>query len=503
MKRPGIDVDDDQAFEAYLRQALPRVLEKGEGPDQLYRSLEQRLLAERRPGAGLRRFRPNRLIGGLAGALAAALVATLVARQKPVEPLILSGPGVVRVTSPHRHVVLQTARGARIGTAEVHGPATLEVERGLAPQIRIHSGYLRLTAKEPSLVHVSDVRLQLGSGAELLLEVVPPRPTKGDAMRPLWLVPISAVSGSAMTLAFLTIRGPVSVGDANAASTGPSSSRDVVVMSARSREPRDDDRRRLAMMESKVAALQSENNQLAAELAHKKGVNVNYVLEHLSLIKKRPGGGFASPKELTDLLVSLKGLGPAGIEAMVGLLQSRDAKDRILAARLLEGLGASGAIPDLKQMALKDEDKMAAAMASHAIAMADDPAAVAALREIQATNRSPESQVNALYGLCRQGDPTALADALTFMRDPSRPEYARRALGSSLAMLGEPAAFPIVQEMVRQSADKPNALMAAIDYYKSIGTAEAAEEIGKLRAAPGVDQAVRDAAAKAAASMSP
>src|SRR5262249_10655869 len=173
----------------------------------------------------------------------------------------------------------------------------------------------------------------------------------------------------------------------------------------------------------------------------------------------------AAPGKVADLVTDLKGLGPAGVNAMIDLLKSKDPKERFLAAKVLEDLSSPAAIPALRDTALNDSDQMAANMASHALALMADPATTDALKDIIKSNKFWGETVNALWGLCKIGDPDGLAQALAYIKDPQVDAQARIALAANLTIIDDESVMPMIDEMVRQFGDHAQLDLLAVNYY--------------------------------------
>jgi HEAT repeat protein len=256
---------------------------------------------------------------------------------------------------------------------------------------------------------------------------------------------------------------------------------------------------RVVELEQKVAALRQENGRLAGQLAKSKGVTVESVLERIGRLKSASMAATFSPGTVADLVTDLKGLGDDGVRAVVGLLGSSDANQRFFAAYLLEHLNSKLAIPDLRKVALEDKEKMPSVMAGHALALMDDPSTVPALREIVAAKKNWESEVNALWGLCKHGDQKAIADALAFMKDPKRTKDMRLGLGANIMMLSDPELMPIVDETLRQYESQEHVATLAVNYYKTSGTADGRARLEAMAANPKLPESVRKEAREALA----
>jgi HEAT repeat protein len=257
--------------------------------------------------------------------------------------------------------------------------------------------------------------------------------------------------------------------------------------------------RRVDELEKKVAALKQENARLAGTLAQKKGVTGDKVRERIAALKSSALPGLMNPGALTDLETDLKGLGPEGVKLMIDLLGSADAKERFLAAKVLEDLNAPAAIGALKKTALEDSDRLASSMASHALAFIDDPQVVPALRAIVDANKTWESRVNALWGLCKLGEPRALDQALAIMKDEKETKAMRGALGGNLLLLPDPALLAVADETLRQFGSEPQVVRLAIDYYKSINVPEGTARLQSIASDPKQSEENRKAAREALA----
>jgi HEAT repeat protein len=391
-------------------------------------------------------------------------------------------------------VVALTESGAPVARLELRDGASLSYWPGTPALARLKGGYLRLEPAVPFRVLAGDVELAVQPGSALLLELVRGEDLeKGErSMRPLWLVP-SAAAGAGLTLAVLVTRGQVSLmGGAHAELP----SGQVAVLKPREGAP---SQRRVDDLEKKVAALKQENSRLAGTLAQKKGVTGEQVRQRIAALKSAALPGLMNPGALTDLETDLKGLGPEGVKLMIELLGSSDAKERFLAAKVLEDLNAPAAIGALQKTALEDSDRMASTMASHALAFMDDPAVVPALRAIADANKDWASRVNALWGLCKLGEPRALDEALAIMKNDKEKKEVRGALGANLLLLPDPALLTVADETLRQFGSEPQVAQMAIQYYKSINVPEGTARLQSLANDPKQSEEVRKAAREALA----
>jgi HEAT repeat protein len=252
--------------------------------------------------------------------------------------------------------------------------------------------------------------------------------------------------------------------------------------------------RRVALLEKKLATAQDESSRLATQLVERKGVTVADIMKRIGELKKGQLAVLAAPGKVADLVTDLKGLGPAGVNAMQDLLKSKDPKERFLAAKVLEDLAVPSSIPALREAALTDTDTMAGTMASHALALMADPATTDALRDIAKANKSWMQVVNALWGLCKIGDPDGLAQALAYIKDPQVDAQARIALAANLTIIDDESVMPMIDEMVRQFGDNAQLDILAVNYYKELGTPAAQQRLAAIADDAKLPQAARDAA---------
>jgi hypothetical protein len=479
-----------QAPEAAFRQRLVERLRGAsvEGPPRLAVPVPPKPRLNRRHG-----------VAAFAFAAGAALVLALVPRGPaalapatttvpPDAPVVLRAPagrtaGVV-VEAPGRTVLrLELRDGAEV-TYWPTRPARLDLAQGFA----------RLAAGEPVRVRAAGDELLVESGADVALELRE-LTQGGPVMRPLWLIPTSAGSGAVLTLAVLVASGRATLHHGET-TTAPPAGQVAISHPERGAAAAP---HRVAELEQKVSALKQENGRLAGKLAQKSGVTIEQVRERILGLSRTPLGGLLAPGAMTDVLTDLKGLGPAGVDAMIKLLKSPNSSERFLAAKLLEDLSAPAAIDALKQMALTEKEEMNANMASHALAFIDDPAAVPALREVADNSKSWGSQVNALWALCKHGDKKAIDQALAWMKDEKRPAQTRAALGANLLLLPDPELLPIVDQTVKDFGGAGQVAVFAVQYYKNSGVPEGRERLQAMANDTKLPEAARKAAQEALA----
>jgi HEAT repeat protein len=182
------------------------------------------------------------------------------------------------------------------------------------------------------------------------------------------------------------------------------------------------------------------------------------------------------------------------------MLKSEDAKDRFIAAKLLEDLKDPDAIPGLRDQALSDTDTMAANMAGHALALMGDPRTADTLREIADKKRTWEAEVNSLWGLVNLGDAQGIERAGAFMNDEANNKSGRAALGANVAaLIHTPDVMPIVDRTARDFYYSDQVMGIVVDYYAALGSPEGRTRLQAIVDDTRVPQAARDAARQALA----
>jgi HEAT repeat protein len=321
-----------------------------------------------------------------------------------------------------------------------------------------------------------------------------------------WLIPggAGAVAGAAIVL--LVRGGLVETKDKDGVLRPVPPDEPLVVEIPATRPVEDDDaarrlaraERRIAELEKRLNAAHEESARLGAELVQKKGITLADLAARFEELKGGTGMTAFLPGKTAGLIADLKGLGPAGTQALVDLLKSKDKDDRTIAAKLLEDLKDPAAIPALKDVALNDEDELAAKMAGHAIALMEDPRAIEPLREILEKKRSWESEVNALWGLVHLGDQRGLEQAIAYMDDGKVGKQPRAALGANVAVfMPYPEVMPIVDATVRDFFASGHVMEIAINYYKAVGNAPARDRLQAISTDARLDAETREAARQA------
>ncbi len=438
-------------------------------------------------------------------ALAAAAAWMIAAGGDTARPPALSRvsgvhPSILRAPPDRRGAAeLATPSGASpVARIDLGDGAEAVYQAGLPASIRVVRGHARVFTRTAVQLRASDVAMEVAQDTECELEV---REQGEPQMRKQWLIPTVTVAGAAALVAVLVHKGKIEIrgGAGSAGRTPPPGELVVLRSSAQTSEGArlHQAERRIVELEKKLEAARKESERLAGELVNKKGVTVASIVSRIGELKKTQLGMLIAPGKMADLVSDLKGLGPTGVNAVVDLLKSGDPKERFLAAKLLEDLSAPASIPALREAALKDSDAMAANMATHALALMDDPGTVDALREIVDTKASWEFQVNALWGLCKHNDPDGLERAMAFMKSDKTGAQARAALGANLMLLTDEALLPLVDETARQFPDQPRVMGMAVEYYKNLGTPAARERLQAMAGNAKLPEPIRQSARQA------
>lgn len=329
-------------------------------------------------------------------------------------------------------------------------------------------------------------------------------------MNKSWLIPGGViVAAGATAVAILVHQGNVEV---KAPETRPAimvAEKAMVLEAPTTRPVVDDDRdrklaeaqRRIADLEKKLAAAKKESDRLASDLVQKKGVTLDSIATRLAEFRKGPAMNIMLPGKTAELLADIRGLGQAGVQALLDLLKSEDAKDRFMAAKLLEDLKDPAAIPALREVAMNDTDAKASNMAGHALALMGDPRAIDPLREILARGKSDADVINSLWGLVNLGDHQGMDQAIAYMDDKKIEDNARAMLGANIAaiMTDRPDVMPIVDATVRDFYMSAPVMDLAIAYYHALGTSDARIRLQAIVDDTRVSQATRDKARDALA----
>jgi hypothetical protein len=512
------DERDDRPLEAGLSdeelgRALPAVAAR-QAPSASFRQQLEERLGVRGAGGRLPLIVPPRLkprlnrrhavAAALSFAAGMALVLLVTSRHQQQAALApatttvpAEAPVVLRAPDGRSAGVAVQSAGRLVLRMELRDGAEVTYWPASPPRLELAQGFVRLVAGQPLRVRAARDELLIETGADVALELRElPLPQGGPAMRPIWLIPTSAGSGAALTLAVLVASGRVDLRHAGATTATVPPGKVLVVHpeAGGTAAPR-----RVAELEQKVSALKQENGRLAGKLAQKSGVTVDQVRERILGLSRTPLAGLLAPGAMTDVLTDLKGLGPAGVEAMIKMLKSPKSSERFLAAKLLEDLSAPAAIDALKEMALTEQEEMNANMASHALAFIDDPAAVPALREIADNSKSWGAQVNSLWALCKHGDKKAIDQSLAWVKDQKRSPQARAALGANLMLLPDPELLPIVDQTLKDFGSEQQVALFAAQYYKNSGVPEGRDRLQAMANDPKLSEAARKAARDALA----
>jgi HEAT repeat protein len=396
-------------------------------------------------------------------------------------------------------------KDAEIARLDLRDGASVEVRPAEVPALALGEGLLRVEAHRPLWVHASIVALEVQAGADVEIEHVK---RSGDGeMNKSWLIPGGVVVAvGATVVAILVHKGDVEVRSQDSRPAPVAIEKPIVIEVPATRPAVDEDgarklaqaERKIAELEKKLAAAKKEGDKLAADLVQKKGVTIENITARIADLRKKPNQAIL-PGATTDLIADLKGLGAAGLQAVLDLLKSEDPKDRALAAKLLEDMKDPAAIPALREVALNDTDPTAISRAVHALALIGDGAATETLREVLARKRSDADVINSLWGLVNLADPQGMEQAIAYMNDKSVDENNRAMLAANVAyLMGDRAdVMPMVDAMTRDFYMSRQVMGIAVDYYRQLGTPEARSRLQAISTDMRVAEAIRNKAIQA------
>jgi hypothetical protein len=426
-----------------------------------------------------------------------------------LEPLRLPADDSVVMAVPRgaQGAVSLERAGAELARLELKDGAEVSLQPDRVPVLSLSEGVLRVQAHKDVRVRAASVEVAVGPDADVEVERIEQRGAK--AMNKSWLIPGGlVVAAGATVVAVLVHQGnaEVKTPDSRPAVVGPE--KPLMIETPATRPVGADDRDqklaqaqwKIAELEKKLAAAKKESDKLAAELVQKKGVTIENLTKRIDELKKGSMLNVMLPGKTADIIADLKGLGPAGTQAILDMLKSEDAKDRFIAAKLLEDLKDPAAIPALRDVALNDADAAAANMAGHALALMGDPQTVDTLREIATKKRSWEAEVNSLWGLVNLGDAQGREWATAYMQNMENSKQARAALGANIAVfMHTPEVMPIVDRTVQDFSKSAEVMGFAIAYYAAVNNPEARSRLQAIVDNAQLPQAIRDQAREALA----
>jgi HEAT repeat protein len=253
--------------------------------------------------------------------------------------------------------------------------------------------------------------------------------------------------------------------------------------------------KRIQELEQQLKTSRDEVADLSASLDDaqgKKAATAATLLAKLEQFRKNGLAAFLAPGATADIISDLKSMGAEGVEMMLELLGSESKEDRFLAAKLLEDLADPSSIPHLKKAALEDGDTMVANMASHAIALMNNPGGATALHEIVANSPHLGAKINSMFGLCAIGDEKGVEMTRKYMEDDDNPESLKQALGRGILILNTPKVMVIVNLISKEVRAVPEVMQMVVSYYARIGTAEARTQLQNLLNDPNLPASVRE-----------
>jgi hypothetical protein len=217
----------------------------------------------------------------------------------------------------------------------------------------------------------------------------------------------------------------------------------------------------------------------------------------LARVARLPGALQGSQPDMTELLMELKRNAHEGISLLSDTLKSGDGKDRALAARMLAQFEDPDSISALFEAAQTDAESTVRAVASQSLALMSTPDTLPALQQLAARSPGTASEVNAIYGLCKHGDPEGLTRAAGYLEDTSRPPRFRAMLAANLALINDERLMPIVDRAAALFTGLAPVMLSVVDFYQNLGTPAASARLSSIATNTAVPAQARQAAANA------
>ncbi|MAB88752.1 MAG: hypothetical protein CMJ90_04750 [Planctomycetes bacterium] len=250
---------------------------------------------------------------------------------------------------------------------------------------------------------------------------------------------------------------------------------------------------RIRDLEAQLREAQGKIEELVAQQASRDAetrATLEMVMARIAALRKQGVGALIDQAAVAALVADLRSLGEAGFQAVVGLLGSDDADERMVATQLLKGLGDPRAV-QLLWDALSDPDATVQTLASHALCFMDGAGVLEACRA-GLDSKNDSVRVNSMFGLVRQGDQKGVDLTLAILRDESSPF--RGPMIQGVLLLGSESAVPLVDEMQVLFRSNADVMKAAVDFYRRVGTEMARSRLQNIAGDPELPQAIRDLA---------
>ena len=254
-------------------------------------------------------------------------------------------------------------------------------------------------------------------------------------------------------------------------------------------------RARVAELETKLAKAAAPPAEAPVE-----EVEIGVLTDRIKALAPKGLRAFSDP-ELGKLIEELKKKGAKGVEAVADmLLNSKSQDERFLAGAILEGLKDPASIPALSESLGKDEAGLVRRMSSHALAMIGTEASLPALRAAMSADKDWGVRVNSAYGVAKQGQP----DGAKVLEDAY---YSKEAAGyqaiifNALADAATPANAPFFRKVLGESSEI-GYLIGSIGALEKLKDAESVSLLNRIAGDAKYDPTVREAAKKAAETLS-
>ena len=212
--------------------------------------------------------------------------------------------------------------------------------------------------------------------------------------------------------------------------------------------------------------------------------------------------GVFGEKDFARLVEHLKKGGAKSIAYLADkLLNSKDANERFLAAALMAGLADPAVIPHLGKALEGDEAGMVRRMASNALALMKNADALPSLRAALAADNDWGVKVNSAYGIAKlgQADGAKALEDLYYSKE-TQAGYQAIVFGA-LADVATQANLPFFRKILGEKTEIGFQL-GAIGVLEKLKAVEALPDLNRIAGDANYDVSVRDAAKKAADSLS-
>jgi HEAT repeat protein len=212
--------------------------------------------------------------------------------------------------------------------------------------------------------------------------------------------------------------------------------------------------------------------------------------------------GRARGERTQQFLEELRAMGPAGVEVLTRVLGSNASSDeRRAAAQLLGDLKAPGALPALMDVLGRDDDVLLRRTAASALRRLQTPDAAAAMQSLLSTpGEDRYVRMSAASGLAHMGRPQGTPALVQIFDEANADGRGRDMAFRSLTTLSDDRTLAFMRRVVTSDAELTYRLQA-IRYLATQGDRQAVSALQQVVHAPGEQPSIRDAAARALATI--